>query len=317
MLKLTSKIHVGPFQFTGVTDVRIVSSWATMADVCELKIPRKSAWQGRPIAMGRNPILQRGDVVKVHLGYNGSNASEFEGFLTTINAIDSPLTIACQDALFLLKRVTRKISYKSVSLRTLVTDLIGDLVPFEVLVAMELGSYRWATPVSPAEVLDNLKEKYCIASFFRGGTLYVGLTIVPKLQKTHLFNFTKNVVSSHLEYCRKEDVRLKLKAVIFNQNRKEETETGDSDGQVRTFHYRNISKADAKNRLEQEMERLKYDGFKGDFTAFGAPSVQHGDIASLINPFLPEQNGRYLIKSVEKTFGSGGYRQKIELEGKL
>jgi hypothetical protein len=317
MLKLTSRINVSNFEFAGVAGVKINSSWSELVDTCVISLPKKTSWEGRMLAMGGHPLLKRGDKVVVNLGYNDINVPEFAGFLTTIDAINTPLSINCQDGMFLLKRVSRTVSYKSVSLRKLIGDIVQEIAPFEVLMDVELGSYRFAKPVTPFEVLDNLRDKYCVKSFFRNGRLYVGLAIVPKLQKTHLFDFQRNVIQSDLGYNRKEDIRLKLKAVIFNNNKKENVEVGDEDGQTRTFHYRNISKADAKKLLEQELERLKYDGFKGSFLAFGAPSVQHGDIADLKNPFMPEQNGKYLIKGVEKTFDDKGYRQKIELEGRL
>ena len=69
-------------------------------------------------------------------------------------------------------------------------------------------------------------------------------------------------------------------------------------------------KRDATNNL-----RLRYyTGFKGKFTTFGTPFVQMGDDVDLINPALPEMNGRYKVKSVECKGGVGGLRQEIELD---
>ena len=61
--------------------------------------------------------------------------------------------------------------------------------------------------------------------------------------------------------------------------------------------------------------RLRYyTGFKGKFTTFGMPFVQQGDDVDLINPALPEMNGRYKVKGVEYTGGIHGLRQEIELD---
>ena len=69
-------------------------------------------------------------------------------------------------------------------------------------------------------------------------------------------------------------------------------------------------KRDATNNL-----RLRYyTGFKGKFTTFGTPFVQQGDDVDLLNPALPEMNGRYKVKGVSYKGGVGGLRQEIELD---
>lgn len=67
---------------------------------------------------------------------------------------------------------------------------------------------------------------------------------------------------------------------------------------------------------DDEIERLKYDGYKGSLTIFGN-SFNHGDIINLKDDSYPERNGRYLIKKVVTTFGQNGFRQKLELDTKI
>mgnify|MGYP001439708446 CR=1 FL=1 len=105
--------------------------------------------------------------------------------------------------------------------------------------------------------------------------------------------------------------------IIQPGNKREEVEVGEKDGEQRTFHYYNISAAEAKKRLEQEAERLMYTGYRGSFTTFGSPDFRHGDIVDIVDPVFPDREGRYLAKAVKTTFGEGGYRQEITLESKV
>lgn len=316
MLRLTSKVQIGGYDFAGVTSVEVDSSWDNLTDRCTITFPRKVAWKGRALATGSDPILKRKLPVFVGLGYDDKNTEVFRGFIRDISG-EIPVRVECEDAMYLLKsgEVTR--SYRSVSLETLIGDIIGGLVPYKVMISTDLGQFR-ISKATPAKVLEYLREHYFIRSWFRGGMLYVGLAIVPELQRERKIRFDRNVISHNLEYRQKEDVRLLLKAVIIQPgNKREEVEVGEKDGEQRTFHYYNISASEAKKRLEQEAERLMYTGYRGSFTTFGSPDFRHGDIVDIVDPVFPDREGRYLAKAVKTTFGEGGYRQEITLESKV
>ena len=66
------------------------------------------------------------------------------------------------------------------------------------------------------------------------------------------------------------------------------------------------------------LKKYYYDGFKGSFTTFGIPYVKHGDTVNIINPSLPEQDGRYKVKGVRYYGGfTDGLRQEISLDYKI
>ena len=113
-------------------------------------------------------------------------------------------------------------------------------------------------------------------------------------------------------------VRLKVKAISINRdNTKTEIELGDPEGEQRTSTYYNVSKKDLTEFATRDLERFRYIGFRGSFKTFGEPVVRHGDIIQVVDPTIADRNGRYIIKSVETTFGQNGYKQKIELEAKV
>lgn len=251
--------------------------------------------------------------------YDDQNAAVFEGVLTNIH-VDRPVKMDCQDAMWKLKTGRFTKAYRQCKLSQLLTDMLKPLkIPFDVVAEHDLGMLRFSN-ITPAKVLDDLRKNYFVKFFFRNGILYAGLAIVAKLQKTHIIKFDVHVPSdgNNLEYVKKEDVKIKLRCVIMKpDNKKEEFEIGDTDGEVRTLHKYNMPKEAVKTLAEQEMERLKYDGFRGTLTIFGQPFIQHGDVVDIDDPETPEAKGQYLVKKVSRSFSSSGYRQTLELEGQV
>jgi hypothetical protein len=73
----------------------------------------------------------------------------------------------------------------------------------------------------------------------------------------------------------------------------------------------NVKESDLKVFAASELERFKYSGYQGSFETFGEPAVSKTDIAHVEGE--DGNKGDFLIKKVETTFGTGGYRQKVEL----
>ena len=94
---------------------------------------------------------------------------------------------------------------------------------------------------------------------------------------------------------------------------------GDTDGSQRTFHlYWDTSKTkpDVEKFGKDQLDKLKYTGYKGSFVTFGEPYVTHGDIVKLTSDKMPERDGNYLVKEVKRGLGIGGSRQEIFIEQK-
>ena len=68
---------------------------------------------------------------------------------------------------------------------------------------------------------------------------------------------------------------------------------------------------------DERIARMKFDGYRGSFTSFLLPRVQHGDAVKLTNPTIPEREGVYLVKQVITTYGVNGGRQEIFLDAKI
>jgi hypothetical protein len=315
MIRLTSKITIGNYSFKGVVNCEVESSWDMLTDTCKIEIPRRISWAGNPLVFGKDPILKKGDPVTVKLGYNDENKEIFKGFLVKIST-GSPCILTCEDAMWKLKQNTFTKSYKNVTLKALLKDMLLGEYQFEAP-SVNLGPFR-ISKASAVQVLDELRNTYFLKSFFRNNVLYCGVAYWPKLQTEHILHFTTHVVSNDLEYVKKEDVKIKLMVIVIkSDNTKVEYEYGDKEGEERTLTYYNITKSQADKTAGIEIERLRYDGYTGSLTIFGSPQVKHGDVVNLDDPFYPERNGRYLVKSVMTSFGMSGFRQKLDLDSKV
>jgi hypothetical protein len=108
---------------------------------------------------------------------------------------------------------------------------------------------------------------------------------------------------------------LKAKAISWQaDNTKIEVEVGDPDGEQRTLHFYGLNKEQLEIRAKAELEKYKYTGYYGNFTTFGEPAIEKGDVVSFIgNKYHPD--GKYLCKELKIKFGTAGYRQAITPDG--
>jgi hypothetical protein len=315
MLRLSSDIQIGAYRLRGVAGVEVRSSWDELTDTCTLTFPRQVDWKGRALATGADPLLRRDQAVSIRLGYDDDNSEVFQGYISKLTA-DIPVTIEAQDTAYLLKRKTLNISFRNAELSEVLRAILPSQVPFQAP-NVSLGPFRISNATA-AMVLDYLKQNYTLKSWFRNGTLYCGLAFVPALQRTHIIRFERNVVQHSLEYLRREDVKIKLKAISMRpNNEKQEVEVGDPDGEQRTVYFYDVPLRDLRRLAEEEIERLRYEGYRGSLTTFLAPQVQHGDVVDLRSLSYPERDGRYLVKAVTTRFGMDGGRQEIELDSKI
>lgn len=314
MRRLSCNILISSFTFTFVTDLTIESTWETLTDSVKITLPRKLIWEGKDIIGGNNPLIKRGDKVKIDLGYDDNLTNYFTGFVSKVNP-RTPIELTCEDEIFQLKqKAIKNYSSESSSLSQMLTGI--GLTNFKAI-DTQIGSFR--VPNSTiAQCLEHLRSNYGFQSFFRDGVLYVGLAYYPEMAKTIEKQFQFDIIDDNLEYRRDDDTKIKVKAIsILKDNTKIIVEVGDPDGDLRTLHFYNITKTELVKYANRELPKLKYTGFWGDFTTFGDVKIRHGDIVSLIDKKLPDRNGKYLVKKVDTSFGLQGFRQKVYLDSKV
>lgn len=321
MFVLSAKIEVNSSKawvFDKVTSVEITRDTDTLTDTCILQLPRKIKWQGET----KMPF-KRGDKVKVSIGYDGNLELAFIGYITTIG-LKTPITIKCEDGMFLLKnKATKKLTYKTASIEQILKDQDLNGLPFKVFGEQAIGQYR-VTAETVSGLLNDLKD-VGIKSFVKidkagSPTLYCGVLFEPETDKKQVFISNGKGVNiiddKNLKIQSAADTLIKIKAIsIAPDNKKTRVEVGDADGERRTLHTYNKTEAELTQWANQELKRLKRDGLTGSFTTFGGSLVDKLDnIAIKIDGV---KQGIYQVQKNVIKYDAGGFRQEITIGNRI
>lgn len=293
-------------------------SFRNFTDNFTIELPRKVKVEDSQYESTRlDSLLKRGDEVKVELAYDKNFVTEFEGYIAYVKPT-FPVKIECEDKMFLLKQIpVAPKSFENATVDAILQYInVKSVMNYKVIGSVSIGAWQ-ITPEydTAAKVLKKLKDDYPILlSFIRDGELVVGEPYDPSYEQTIDFAFGKNIISHELEYRRADEVKYRVKMISKNEDGKDTSvEIGDKEGDQRSFTEMNKTLDELKSLGQKYLELLKYDGYRGKFTAFGIPVVKHGWIVNLTDSEEKEKDGKYFVDGVTKTFGMDGYRQVIEL----
>lgn len=344
---LRCEIQLGDFVFDFVTNVEIVSTWEELTDTCTITVPRKLRYRlstGKVvdyIVSGTEAVFRRGDPVKVTCGYYPADIfgeiepynTIFTGYITSVNP-NKPIEIRCEDESWKLKSLrieNYNLEGKPQDLQFLLEDLLDyanetaeEKLLFPIIAeVMDVGPTEFEM-ITYAEILDYLKRTYGLKSYFRDGTLYVGFARVTQNNVGNVFNvpnkvvdlyFGRDIISdSGLTYTNRDDVDISLTAISIDDDNERITATaGQAYGARRNLYYYNETQESLQKIAENMVDEFRYNGYRGSFTIFGIPDVNHGDAVTLHNSDIRDQEGTYILEKVTKKFGTGGFRQEIYL----
>lgn len=329
-LLLTCRVTIGNYVFGRLGDVEISSTWKSIGDEATLKMYGSADVENEDGTVRRNVALEKvfgvGTPVVIELGYDGELQTEFTGYVAEIKC-QVPFEVRLEDEFFHLKRTPVNKTWKNTTLAQLLAELVPTAQLSDSLPKIKLGSFR-ADRTTVYGVLSKLKENYLICAYFRDGKLFAGLPYtefdsqtanVPGREATYVLQ--QNVVSDDLSYREKNDVRLKVTVSAKHANGKRTTvgPLGDPDGEVREFNFpsETTDPAQLLKLAQSRLDELKYDGYRGKFTAFGVPYIVHSGTVDFYDDLRPNRSGRYLVDSVKTTFGPGGFRREVELARKV
>ena len=335
------------FEFDFITDVEITSGWDVFTDTAKVTIPkrllyRKNGKATEYIAGGEESIFERGDKITIQVGYESNPVfgdiptfyTAFQGYITEISP-RKPMVILCEDAMYLLKKVKIE-KYESdgpKNLRELFTDLqlVANFPANEITqirtVDMNVGEVIIEN-LSFAKFLDYLKRTYGLLSYVKGSTLYCGFANITQSSedaeilpnKIISVDFRKELISrNNMNYKKKDDVLISLKAYsILEDNSRLESIQGDDDGDTRNLYYYNIDQDSLDKIAKEQVDKFKYNGYRGSFTMFGVPQIVHGNAVD-ITPYedVPDEAGTYIVRQVKTKHGTGGCRQEIFLDKRI
>jgi hypothetical protein len=311
-------------EFSKVHKVRVMSGWREITDTCRIWMPRNIRVKQDDSPLTQLPdVIKKGDPVMIVAGYKPNKRVEFRGFVRLVKK-NIPIEIECEDYGYLLTLDTFNKSWKGVTLRQLVNEIIagpnlkaytekGFDFDLEVLDQNLKDAFDFtAKDATPLQILLKLREQFAITTYFKTSphllvkpTLVVGFSYTGILQlKKPILRTGLNVIDWNLEYRLAEDVRLRLKGIINRKNgQKQVFEVGDPDGVVQTRNFDgSVTEAMARASLEKELTDKKYDGFYGTLSTFGKPYIRHSDTIVIDDPIYTQEKGRYRVEATEWVF---------------
>jgi len=149
-----------------------------------------------------------------------------------------------------LKQLPVNFSSPNISLKDLLTQILPGY-EIEALQGVALGGVRFSkTTVS--QVLEKLQSDWGLYSYMKGKKLMVGIYYADDLQHIK-FHLERNSVSNSLNYKRKEDVSIRIKAIstLPNGVKLEVENIGDKDGEDRQLSFYNITVLAELERLDK------------------------------------------------------------------
>lgn len=291
-----------------VNHVKTESSWQTLEDRATVLL---GDLKGQLAS-----IIKGGFAIKIQLGYKGVyEGTEFEGYIKRVKPA-VPMELECEDSLYLLRKKNLSKAWKATNLKELISFIIAgtDIELSGSIPEVKFEKFRLDN-VNGAEALQKLKEEYGLVAYFRGKKLFAGLAYSEKPGEV-TYNFHKNIPydGMHLTYRTEDEIKIKVVAKsILKDNTRIEIEAGDKDGEQRTIIRYNIKdKAQLKQMAEDELKKLKFEGYEGSLTTFLVPPAVHLMTANIEDPEYPERSGKYVIDKVTTTYGTEGARRIIE-----
>ena len=269
------------------------------------------------------------DPVTIELGYAPDLELKFTGYVSKIEP-DSPAVIHCENEAFVWKQ---KSIGPFTGRKLKISDLMAG-IGYTGLLSLGtdpvVGDWVVDKNNTVLNVLEELRNKFGLLSYWRKDkTLYIAEDFGSGGNDAK-FSFQQNIIKSSLDFItnagdiqpvsygvsiQKDNKKIELYAYYLD-NEIVVSKT-QPKGVLHTMNVPYITEKELEGHIVYRLPRLRANGIKGAFLAFGEPSVVHGDNAELIDNKFPERNGKWRIKNVETSFGVNGYKQNIELDQKL
>lgn len=313
-LTITNPETKESIQFDHIASAEIKKSVKVLGDTAEITIPRR---YGKLKNKEVLKYIKPGYKLVLELGYNKEYFAEFTGYVREIES-GYPLRLYCDDALYLLRKNNFNKSWKTISLRELLTTIAPE---YKIECPdVDMGAFQ-IDNANTVTVLRAIQNQYGFYSFLKGDTLYCQFAYdVRGVGDIHTYNFSKNVKKSDLKFKRKEDYSIRIKAMSNQRTGKKITvEVGskEHDASLRTLNFKDKTATELRTLATKELERLVFDGFEGSITGFGYPRVDVGDTLKIVSPKEPERDGSYLVESMTIRYGNAYYERVCELSYKM
>jgi hypothetical protein len=321
----------GKYRLRGLHNVEIKKSVHQIVQSAKLELPLSVVYRNAKMLERIRLIdkIKEGDSIKIDLGYNGKNQTEFTGYIKRIN-LKQPLQLEMEDEMYLMRKVRFTKNFKKAQVRDVVKFILDSfnakyntgIQLYNNIPDLTVTNFMLDN-VNGIEALQGLADTYFVNSF---------LTTLPSTGS----GGQKKVLYCGLLYgLIREDVKYSLNrnTVSADDLKYDETDIGDhyinitnikNDGSVFKFSYGNkkdtafdfhyygdYTEAQLKHMVNAELAK-KVTGFRGGLETMLIPNVQPGNIANITDAQF-NRAGRGYVGTVTTTFGSGA-RRKPEID---
>lgn len=318
---MISRVTLGQVLLNNISNFEINENILEISNTAKITIPRHyKQLNGKSVL----DMFRVGDKVKIEGGYYYGDdidlETDFVGYVREIES-DYPLVIHCDDETYPLRQTNYVKSYKDADLKTVLSDIIPGNISFSCP-DVHIGKYQ-IDNASAFAVLQDLMKNFGLYSRLQDGKLKVGLAYeFGDKTNEHTYTIGKDVKKNELKYKRKEDFKVRYKAISMNPDGKKTViEVGDKtkDASERTLNFAGpLSESELRQRALAVMAKTVYDGYTGSISGFGTPRTHAGDALIIKDQFEPEREGKYMIEKVDITYNeSSGYSRQNTLSFKL
>lgn len=324
MFIMTSDITIGKYTAIKPASVKWKTSVSSFVDTCVISLPLRTYTKALSSGTddvtnkesGLKSVFSEGDAVDVLLGYDGVNTRRFKGFVDRINYA-MPLELQCEGYSYQLKRKMFNKSYKSTTVKGILTDLIEgtDILLSTYNPDITLKNVVFKN-VPGLKVLEWFQKECSLCVFFDYDTLYVGASRYGIPKATQKLRLGWNTVED-------KDLKKTIASVITQINVVEKTNKGETKKtKSAQSKYDNIEQVKVrggmseslKKEIADELQRYKnFSGYQGNVRCFLTPEFEPGMVAEITDKRFTDREGSYFIEEVDGSFDSSGGRQTITL----
>jgi len=324
--KLCSRVTIGNYQLKGGIHEasKITRSVKDIVDKALLKIPaigRINSGANLPsTSIETSKLWNEGDKVTIELGYNGDYRTEFTGFVRRVTA-SVPVEVECEGYAWQLRRKRFLKSYKAISLKDFLNELISDtdivLSPYVPDIPLvNLNAHR----PNALSQLEYVRDHNHLSVYFQFNKLYVGLEEgVPGNQVR--FRLGWNCIrDDNLKYRLASDNKVLVRLVTGKGNHKKRTliEVGDPDGSIFQKYVNNVTDHDHLQSIANDLlQKAKYTGYEGYVSGLLQPFCQACDTAIIIDKKYNVMGGSFFVTGTEVNFTINGATRKTHISRAL
>ncbi|MGV0931582.1 late control protein [Empedobacter brevis] len=321
---LQSKIIIGKYTFSTITDVQIEKSVTNLCDTATIQMPTKFKVKGDDNKfISVEEAIKKGDEVEIYLGYeNKYFGLEFKGYVSKISP-KYPLEIQCEDSIFLLRnRVFNKTFNEPTELKDILQFLVQDL---PIKLSDKIPKFKFNKYIiknaNGAQVLQDFKLNYLLTSFIDDDNkLFVGLQQDINNQKYSAYDLNYNIIENNLEFSEPVDDLVQFVGIYKDNKNKEHTyKIGKEGGSVRKTNFKSsINDFELMKKLidEQYNAYLK-GGYSGSVKSFLIPFATRGMTAKIFDSDHKNRQGKYFIEKVKVSYGTSGARRDVYISNIL